>query len=743
MNALAKFSIAVLLLAASAVGIYLYLGPRDEGRGAARSPPQSAACKQDEERLARLRAHPSLNEGLNFVSEIRCMQLWPQLQTVMDGLSGPSHAPAPSPTSETASNATSAGHVEATPAPLAQAAALEDACRHDEDRLAELQAHPSVDAAIRFDSELKCPKLQPQLPTILAGLSTDGESGGAAKRAASPRDTEAAGATKSTASDLPSPEAKSATQDDACKQDEGRLVALQAKPTLAEAARFVGELTCSRLQPQLLAVLDGLSQAQQQAGAPTPAKAPADVAAIQAAAPPAPAPHPASEISPTNPASATPSNETPASETVPRPAEALAEAKSATLDDTCKPDEERLAALQAKPSLEEAVRFQGELKCSRLEPQLLAVLDGLSQAQATKASLAAEATNPSAVFSEAPSAGAMAAGMAKPSAPESASVANVPDAKSGVKAETPSASDAPVATQAALDADRRVAALESEKAVLAEKVSQLERDLNAASAPRVYPSGAPPSTGPAPQFESAPASQAAADAERRIAQLESQQEALTAKVNQLERDRDAASAKPDARAAPPEPPADQQSAPESAQATVQEERRIAELQSEKDALTAEVGRLQSHDDAPPAGEANAPAAPQPAVPALPSRSDPAAALPPLPEGIPGRVLIRYLANNADARAQAEKLAKALKELGIEVADLRASAGAIRTELSFSYAPDEAIAREVGRLAGVAPVRRIQPKDGLMVRPGTIELNLSGEGRAAAIKTTLRRESNHE
>jgi hypothetical protein len=81
--------------------------------------------------------------------------------------------------------------------------------------------------------------------------------------------------------------------------------------------------------------------------------------------------------------------------------------------------------------------------------------------------------------------------------------------------------------------------------------------------------------------------------------------------------------------------------------------------------------------------------------------------------------------------------------GVEVADLRESPGAIRTGLSFSYAPDEAIARQVGRLAGVAPVRRLQPKDALMARPGTVELKLSGDSHLTAIKTTSSKESNHE
>ena len=109
--------------------------------------------------------------------------------------------------------------------------------------------------------------------------------------------------------------------------------------------------------------------------------------------------------------------------------------------------------------------------------------------------------------------------------------------------------------------------------------------------------------------------------------------------------------------------------------------------------------------------------------------------------MPARVLIRYLKNNADARQRAESLANALTAQGVEVADTRESAAAVRTELSFSYAPDEAMALRIGRLAGVGPVRRPQPKDGLMARPGTVELSLSGDGRLAVI--TSRKESNHE
>jgi hypothetical protein len=179
------------------------------------------------------------------------------------------------------------------------------------------------------------------------------------------------------------------------------------------------------------------------------------------------------------------------------------------------------------------------------------------------------------------------------------------------------------------------------------------------------------------------------------------------------------------------------------QATANAERRIAELESEKVALTAEVSKLRRDRETSSAEQAKPIPPPPPAAPAERSDAAPATALGSLPEGMPARVLIRYLKNNADARAQAEKLASALAAQDVEVADVRESRSAIRTELSFCYAPDETIARQVGRLVGVTAVRRLQSKDGLMVRPGTVELNLSGDSHLAVIKTTSTRESNHE
>jgi hypothetical protein len=179
MNALTNSIALLLLITATAIAAYLFLAPSDESFDAAGSQPQEARssqsqdgiCKRDEERLARLRANPSLDEGLSFVSEIGCLRLWPQLQTIMDGLVNSSRATATSRPSGAASDTIPASDVASPPGTTS--AALDDACKHDEDRLAELRANPSVDAAIRFDSELKCPRLQPQLLAILKQLSQD------------------------------------------------------------------------------------------------------------------------------------------------------------------------------------------------------------------------------------------------------------------------------------------------------------------------------------------------------------------------------------------------------------------------------------------------------------------------------------------------------------------------------------------------------------------------------------------
>ena len=559
------------------------------------------------------------------------------------------------------------------------------------------------------------------------------------------------------------------------------LAELQAKPSRDEAVRFEHELKCSGLQPQVLALLDSLSQLPQSAGTPTPDGAPPHATSGREAAPPAPEPETKSAAWALSPSEA-PSNATTAGETTPPASEpptteaksaagALSpngfppdtasagaapprtseppvleatsgtgelssseaplntasagaadtnstseatpphsgtparEATSTAANDACKQDEERLARLRTNPSSEEATRFYQELRCETLRPELLALTGELG----------------------------------KPPPTQTGSVSN--EARGARNA----VNDAQPPSQAIADAERRIAALESDKEALSAEVSRLQRNQVPPSAEQPVPPASPQPAPPAERSEPQSASQATEDAARRIAALESEKEALAAEVSKLQHDHEASSPEQATPTPSPQPasPAERSEAEAASQAAADAGRRIAELESEKLALTAEVSKLQRDREASSAEQAKPIPPPPPAAPEERFDAEPAAALASLPEGMQARVLIRYLKSNADARAQAEKLASALAAQGVEVADVRESRSAIRTELSFSYAPDETIARQVGRVVGVAPVRRLQSKDGLMVRPGTVELNLSGDSHLAAIKTTSTRESNHE
>ena len=264
------------------------------------------------------------------------------------------------------------------------------------------------------------------------------------------------------------------------------------------------------------------------------------------------------------------------------------------------------------------------------------------------------------------------------------------------------------------------------------------------------PTGSPPTqdTAALPSATSH-ASEPAADAHNRLAVVEPEKDAPVVDLDRLKPHPDAAS--PDRAASPPPPapvaaasPAPSPVSSSASEAVGDADRRIATLERERDALAAEVVRLERHPVSVAPEQAAPPASPRLAGPAT-ERADPkpsAAALASLPEGMPARVLMRYARNNADARRQAETLADALKRQGIEIADIRASDGAVRTGISFFYARDAAIAQRIGGLVGIAPARRPQLSDGLMARPGAIELSFSGDSHLAVI-TTSRKESAHE
>ncbi len=492
-------------------------------------------------------------------------------------------------------------------------------------------------------------------------------------------------------------------QDEICKQDGERLAQLRAHPSLDEGLRFVGEIRCLQLWPQLQTILDGLSD-----------------------------PSRSNAVSSLNGAAADTRSNSDAA-----PAPAASEPRSAAFDDACKNDEDRLAELRAKPSVDAVVLFESELRCPRLQPQVLALLDTLSQAPQSK-----EASDPKGKPPDTNSAGEIAQSRSAPAAeaasasPNDASdLARPPDAggvSKDIAVETNTTKGAPEAggppaapvasTASETDKDLRGAAEREENPPAAETDGLKPRVDSTLPGRQSESSASAPAVAVAERSGSEPTAQAIVDAERRIAALESKEEALAAEVRRLQRDREAPAAQLDTPTQQPTAPAAPSEARPASQAPADADRSGAALESDKDAPAAEVSPL-PHDHESPTQTKSGPAAVN-----EPSDSEPSAALASLPDDMPARVLIRYPRNSEDARQEAERLADALRKQGVEVADLRGSDGVVQTGVTFFYAPDAAIAQRIGGLVGVAPTRRPQMKDGLMARPGAIELSVSGDSR---------------
>jgi hypothetical protein len=210
----------------------------------------------------------------------------------------------------------------------------------------------------------------------------------------------------------------------------------------------------------------------------------------------------------------------------------------------------------------------------------------------------------------------------------------------------------PLASEAAADADRPVAAVERERDAAAAEVDRLQshRDLTspepatplASPPPAVTPSPvAPPTSSPVAPLASSPvlpaASEAAADADRPVAAVERKIDAMAAEVGRLEGHQDSTSPEQATPPAPPPPafavspvapPATSPVLPPASEAAADAVRRIAAVERKMDALSAEVDRLQSHRDST-SPEQNKPPASSPAVAVSPVAREDARPAPPV------------------------------------------------------------------------------------------------------------------
>ncbi len=301
-------------------------------------------CQRDQERLERLRSSPSFEQAERFDNELRCEMLRYQLLELMKTMDPLAQAPAPEVSNGLADAKTTLEAPGAGPlaGSVVEPSAPDEICKRDEERLERLRNAPSLEQAERFDSELRCETLRPQLRGLMASLSPQAPAlGGSNGLVDAKTAIEAPGAGAVAGSEV-----EPSAPDEICKRDEERLERLRSTPSLEQAERFDSELRCETLRPQLRGLMASLSP---QAPAPAPALGGSNglVDAKTAIEAPGSRPPAGSGVEPSAP------------------------------NEICNRDEERLEQLRSRPSSDEAARFDSQLRCEKLRPQLLRLMESL------------------------------------------------------------------------------------------------------------------------------------------------------------------------------------------------------------------------------------------------------------------------------------------------------------------------------------------------------------------------------
>ena len=124
------------------------------------------ACRQDAERLERLRATPAPEEVARFAQEIVCEELRPQVLHLLDSLM-PAVPAAPQGTEHRGTEREAAvPQANAEPDPKRR----DLACKRDEERLVRLRASRARDDVVRFAGDLACERLRPQVQRLLESI---------------------------------------------------------------------------------------------------------------------------------------------------------------------------------------------------------------------------------------------------------------------------------------------------------------------------------------------------------------------------------------------------------------------------------------------------------------------------------------------------------------------------------------------------------------------------------------------
>ena len=249
---------------------------------------------------------------------------------------------------------------QAVPEPPKPQAAVDPAvaCGRDELRLARLRSDPIPDEVARLQRELSCDKLRPQVQRLFESIATappasPAPAGGTAapvkviERVEKPAPTigNAPPAKSQAALEPPPREPQAAPPPEdpalACSRDEARLARLRSDPVPDEVARLQRELSCDKLRPQVQRLFESIAN--------VPAAPVAAIPVRKAAPPGEPAASPRTRAAPVS------------------------------QENTCARDTERLAVVRADPTPEAIARFEKELGCEHIRPQLQRLRESVGQ----------------------------------------------------------------------------------------------------------------------------------------------------------------------------------------------------------------------------------------------------------------------------------------------------------------------------------------------------------------------------
>lgn len=141
-------------------------------------------CKQEEEKLARLRANPVRDEIIRLERDLTCKRLKLQVVRLRESVVGElpaaagATAVAPAiPVENTTDSAPQSGVSAAVPQPKQDggnaAARRPDDCQKDQETLVRLRAVPTRADVARFERELSCERLRPQVLRLRESLGID------------------------------------------------------------------------------------------------------------------------------------------------------------------------------------------------------------------------------------------------------------------------------------------------------------------------------------------------------------------------------------------------------------------------------------------------------------------------------------------------------------------------------------------------------------------------------------------